>query len=42
MIEIIFTRPITIYNNSEPINSALFFKSEAFKARANARNIDGQ
>ena len=31
MIEIIFTRPMTIYNSSEPINSALFFKNEAFK-----------
>ena len=31
MIEIIFTRPLTIYDSSEPINWALsFFKSEAF------------
>ena len=30
MIEIIFKRPLTIYNSSEPINLALFFKSEAF------------
>ena len=29
MIEIIFTIPLTIYNSSEPINSALFFNSEA-------------
>ena len=29
MIETIFTRPLTISNSSEAINSALFFKSEA-------------
>ena len=29
MIEIIFTRPMTIYNSAEPINGAAFFKSEA-------------
>ena len=28
MIEIIFTRPLTIYNSSELINSALFSKAK--------------
>ena len=28
MIEIIFTRPLTIYNSSEPINSALFSRAK--------------
>ena len=29
MIEIIFKRPLTIYNSSKPINSTFFFKNEA-------------
>ena len=30
MIEIIFKRPLAIYNCLEPLNSGLSFKSEAF------------
>ena len=31
-IEIIFTRPLTIYNSSEPINSALFSKAKPLRS----------
>ena len=32
MIEIIFTRPLTIYNSSEPINSALFSRAKPLRS----------
>ena len=32
MIEIIFTRPMTIYNSSEPINSAAFSKAKPLRS----------
>ena len=32
MIEIIFTRPLTIYNSSEPINSALFPRAKPLRS----------
>ena len=31
MIEIILTRPLTIYNSSEPINSAVFSKAKPLR-----------
>ena len=31
MIKIIFTRPLTIYNSSQPINSALFSKEKTLR-----------
>ena len=32
MIEIIFTRPLTIYNSSEPMNSALFSRAKPLRS----------
>ena len=32
MIEIIFTRPMTIYNSSEPINRATFLKAKPLRS----------
>ena len=32
MIDIIFTRPLTIYNSSEPINSALFSRAKPLRS----------
>jgi len=44
MIEIIFTRPLTIYNSSEPINSALFSRVKPSRSprlvKLNSFNFD--
>ena len=32
MLEIIFTRPLTIYNSSEPMNSALFSRGKPLRS----------
>ena len=44
MIEIIFTRPLTIYNGSEPINSALFSRAKPLSSprlvKLNSFNFD--
>jgi len=44
MIEIIFTRPLTIYKSSEPINSALFSRAKPLRSprpvKLNSFNFD--
>ena len=44
MIEIIFTRPLTIYNSSEPINSAFFSRAKPIRSprlvKLNSFNYD--
>ena len=44
MIEIIFTRPMTIYNSSEPINRAAFSKTKPLRCprlvKLNSFNFD--
>ena len=44
MIEIIFTIPLTIYNSSEPINSALFSRAKPLSSprlvKVNSFNFD--
>ena len=46
MIEIIFTRPLTIYNSSEPLNSALFSRAKPLHSprlvKLNSFNFDGK
>ena len=44
MIELIFARPMTIHNSSEPINSALFSKAKPLRSpwlvKLNSFNFD--